>query len=218
MSTLPWPTFWNNIAEADRQPLRDILSELLRYGVIFGDEGSGRDRFRLVREHLRTYVEGYFAPLGLRLLVLDDPPLIQIQPIPEECDLLARFTLQETLLALVLWLMYDEAQLTNRSKAVLFSVNEFWNKCRIIFDRLNELSPNAMKEALVRFRRKRLIRFEDSEDPSRPGDGMIEVLPTLARVIDFAGLEEWQARAAVFQKESEAAFSSESLTPVMSSP
>ncbi len=201
MSTLPWPRFWAHVAETDRQALRDVLSGLLRYGAISGDEGSGRDLFRLVRDHLRTEVEEYLAPLGLRVILLEDPPMIQAQPVPEECDLLAQFTQQETLLALVLWRYYDEALIASRTKAVLLSANDLWHKWRAIFDRIEPPTLSALKEALARLRRKRLIRYTDAEDPTRPGDAIIEILPTLPRVIDFAGLEEWQTRAAAFQED-----------------
>jgi len=199
MSTLPWPKFWSHIAEVDRQPLRDILGVLLRHGVILGDEGSERDLFRLVRDHLRTDVEDYFAPLGVRIVVLDEPPIIQAQAIPDECDLLAQFTQQETLLALVLWRMYDEALITSNTKAVLLTANDLWLKWQVIFDRIEPPTISALRDALTRLRRKRLIRVTDAEDPTRPGDALIEILPTLPRVIDFAGLEEWQARASAFQ-------------------
>lgn len=201
MSTLPWPKFWAHIAEADRQPLRDVVSGLLRHGVILGDEGSGRDLFRLVRDHLRPEVEEYLAPLGLRVIILDDPPLIQAQPVPEECDLLAQFTQQETLLALVLWRLYDEALIASRTKAVLLTANDLWLKWQVIFDRIEPPTLSALKEALARLRRKRLIRYTDAEDPTRPGDAVIEILPTLPRALDFAGLEEWQARTSAFQGE-----------------
>lgn len=201
MSTLPWPKFWVHVPEADRQPLREVLAELLRHGVVLGDEGSGRDLFRLVRDYRRTEVEEYFAPLGLRLVVLDDPPLLQVQPVPDECDLLTQFTQQETLLALVLWRMYDEALVTSRTKAVLFSANDLWLKWKVFFNRIEPPSLSGLKDSLVRLRRKRLIRFNEADDPTRPGDAMIEVLPTLPRTIDFSGLEEWQARAAAFQTE-----------------
>jgi hypothetical protein len=201
MSTLPWPPFWEHIAEADRQPLREILAQLLRHGVILGDEGSGRDLFRLVRDHLRPEVEQYFAPLGLRIVLFEDPPLVQAQPVPGECDLLAQFNQQETLLALVLWRVYDEMLVTSTTKAVLISANELWLKWQIIFEHIDPPSIHALKEALVRLRRARLIRFTDAGDPTRPGDALIEVLPTLARAIDFAGLEEWQARVSGFQTD-----------------
>jgi hypothetical protein len=131
--------------------------------------------------------------------VLNDPPLLQVQPVPDECDLLAQFTQQETLLALVLWRLYDEALVTSRTKAVLISANDLWMKCKVIFDRIEPPSPSALKDSLARLRRKRLIRFTETDDPTRTGDALIEVLPTLHRTIDFAGLEEWQARASAFQ-------------------
>jgi hypothetical protein len=201
MNTLPWPKFWAHIVEADRQPLRDVVSGLLRHGVILGDEGSGRDFFRLVRDHLRTEVEEYLAPLGLRVVILDDPPLIQAQPVPEECDLLVQFTKQETLLALVLWRLYDEALIASRTKAVLLTTTDLWLKWQVIFDRIEPPTPSSMKEALTRLRRKRLVRFTDAEDPTCPGDAVIEILPTLPRAIDFTGLEEWHARTSAFQGE-----------------
>src|SRR6187549_54337 len=176
MSTLPWPKFWAHIAEEDRQPMRDVLGSLLRHGVILGDEGSGRDLFRLVRDHHRGEVEEYFAPLGLRVVVLDDPPLIQVQPIPDECELLAQFTQQETLLALVLWRHYDEALVASRTKAVLLTASDLWMKWKLIFPQIEPPSPSGLKDSLVRLRRKRLIRFTESDDPTRPGEALIEVL------------------------------------------
>jgi hypothetical protein len=211
MSTLPWPYFWSAIPEVDRQPIRDVLSELLRHGVILGDEGSGRDLFRLVRDQYENEVQAYLAPLGLRLIVLSDPPLLQVQPVPDECDLVAQFTQQETLLALVLWRHYDDA--LARTKAVLLTANELFTKCKAIFDRIEAPSPNALRESLGRLRRKRLIRLTEANDPTKPGDALIEILPTLHRTIDFASLEEWQARATAFQEAGESGQPGENKSP-----
>jgi hypothetical protein len=200
MSTLPWPYFWPDIPEDDRQPLRDVLSELLRHGVILGDEGSGRDLFRLVRDHYEKEVRAYFAPLGLRLLVLPDPPLLQVQPVPDECDLIVQFTQQETLIALVLWRIYDDALMTTRTKGVVLTANDLFTKCKVMFDRVEPPSLSALRDSLVRLKRKRLIRITEANDPTKPGDIVIEILPTLHRTIDFASLEEWQTRAAAFQE------------------
>lgn len=201
MSALPWPRFWSHVEENYRQPLRDALSELLRHGVILGDEGSGRDLYRLVRDQFPDEIAEYFAPLGLRIVTLLDPPLIQAQPIPEECDLVAQFTQQETLLALVLWRIYDEGLITGRSKTILISANDLWQKWRVIFDNIHPPSMSAVKDSLARLRRKRLVRYTDAQDPAQPGDATIEILPTLPRVVDFSGLEEWHARAVAFQNE-----------------
>lgn len=201
MNALPWPKFWSHVPESDRQGLREVLGELLRHGVILGDESSGRDRYQLVRDYLREEVAEYLAPLGLRLIVVDDPPIIQARPVPEECDLIRMFTREETLIALVLWLMYDEALIAGRSKVVLVSADDLAKKWAVIFPRIEGPSIWAMKEALKRLKQKRLVRTTDAEDPTKAGDLMIEILPTLRHAIDFDGLEEWQARATAFQSE-----------------
>jgi hypothetical protein len=152
--------------------------------------------------------------LGIRIVILDEPPLIQAQPIPDECELLAQFTQQETLLALVLWRMYDETLMTTHTKGVLFTLNELWLRWQIIFPKIEAPTLSALKESLARLKRKRLIRFSDSEDPTRPGDALVEVLPTLHRVIDFNGLEEWQARVSAFQSDAEPSEESPANPPV----
>ena len=195
--TLPWPKFWAHVPEADRAPLREALADLLRYGSILGDEGSGRDLYRLVRDRCRSEVEEYLAPLGLRVIVHEEPrPIIQAEPVPDECGLLARFMQQETIFALVLWRMYDEALTASRSQAILFTANEVWLKWQVFFPKVEPPTLSAMKEALVRLRRKRFVRFTDGDDPARPGDALIEVLPSLVRAIDFEGIAEWQTHAA----------------------
>lgn len=213
MSTLPWPYFWSEIPDADRQPLRDVLSELLRHGVILGDEGSGRDLFRLVRDHYEKQVQAYFAPLGLRLLVVPEPPLLQVQPVPDECDLIVQFTRQETLIALALWRIYDDALVTSRTKGVVLTANDLYTKCKVMFDRIEPPYPSALRESLGRLKRKRLIRVTEANDPTRPGDTVIEILPTLHRTIDFASLEEWQVRATAFQEAGDGAPTDENPTP-----
>ena len=209
MSTLPWPYFWPDIPEDDHQPLRDVLSELLRHGVILGDEGSGRDLFRLVRDDYEKEVRAYFAPLGLRLVVLHDPPLLQVQPVPDECDLIVQFTQQETLVALALWRIYDDALMTTRTKGVVLTANDLFTKCKVMFDRIEPPSHSALRASIVRLKRKRLVRITEANDPTKPGDVVIEILPTLHRTIDFAGLEEWQNRAAAFQEAGDGGQSSD---------
>lgn len=193
--TLPWPSFWSHIAESDRAPLRDALTDLLRYGAILGSEGSGRDLYRLVRDRCRKEVEEYLAPLGLRLIVHEDPqPLIQAEPVPDECGLLARFTQQETIFALVLWRMHDELLVTSRNRP-MFTTNDVWLKWKVFFPKIEPPTLGAMKDALKRLRQKKFVQFTDAGDPERPGEALIEVMPSLVRAIDFNGIEEWQMHA-----------------------
>jgi hypothetical protein len=196
--TLPWPKFWSHLPESDRPLLSDALSELLRYGAILGDEGSGRELFRLVRDRCRTEVEEYLAPLGLRLIVHEDPlPLLQAEPVPDECALLARFSQQETILALVLWRIHDERLVISRTHPIIFSTNDVWLKWQVFFPKIEPPKVSAMKDVLIRMRQKKFVRFTEANDPSRPSEALIEVLPSLVRAIDFNGIEEWQEHAAV---------------------
>jgi len=194
--TLPWPSFWSHIAESDRTPLRDALTDLMRHGAILGNEGSGRDLYRLVRDRCRVEVEEYLAPLGLRLIVHEAPhPLIQAEPVPDECGLLARFSQQETIFALVLWRMHDELLVTSRNRP-LFTTNDVWLKWQVFFPKIEPPTLPAMKEVLKRLRQKKFVQFTDAADPERPGESLIEVMPSLVRAIDFNGIEEWQTHAA----------------------
>ena len=61
-----WPrSFWSDVPDSDRAALREVLAELLGRGVLLGDEGSGRELYLLARDHYRSHVEDYLAPLAL---------------------------------------------------------------------------------------------------------------------------------------------------------
>jgi hypothetical protein len=201
MSSLPWPSFWADVPDRDRPPLRDVLADLLRYGVITGDEGSGRDAYLLVRDQYAAHVRDYLAPLGLELVIDHEPPLIQARPVPEECQLLASFTKDETLLVLTLWRIYDEARCGQTTQAVIVTANEVWSKWRVFFEHIEPPGITALEELLTRLRRKRLIRLLRSDDIARPGDAQIEILPSLARTIPFEDIEAWLTRARLYEPE-----------------
>lgn len=194
MSSLAWPSFWPDVPENDRAPLRDAIAALLDCGVIPGDEGSGRDLYLLVRDHCRQHVQDYLGVLGLELIVESEPPLLQARPVPEECALLETFTKAETLIVLALWRVYDEARSQSNQPAVLLSLNDLWTRWQVYFDRIDPPSAAALREALHHLRRKKLIRFQDSDGD----DAMIEVLSTLPRVIPFESLTAWLERAALY--------------------
>jgi hypothetical protein len=97
-----WPRFWHDVPAEDRAPLREVLAELIGRGVLLGDEGSGRELFLLARDHYRSHLEDYLAPLALELVVDEDKSLIQARPRTESCLLLAKFDKTETLVLLAL--------------------------------------------------------------------------------------------------------------------
>ena len=205
MSSLPWPSFWADVPERDRPPLRELLADLLRYGVILGDEGSGRDAYLFARDQYPQHVRDYLAPLGLELIIDHEPPLIQARPVPEECQLLATFTKEETLVVLALWRLYDECRSEQTAQAVIVTANDLWVKWKVFFEQIEPPGITALEGVLTRLRRKRLIRFQHGEDSTRPGDAQIEILPSLARTIPFASIEAWLERARLYEPDQSSA-------------
>ena len=195
--SLPWPTFWNHVPEDDRSALRAALTELLSEGSILGDAGHGRELYRLVRERYSHEVGEYLAPLGLKLMFYEEPyPIMLAEPQLDECGLLARFDKQESIFALVLWRMYDEAFMQARTQTLLFDTDAVWMKWRVYFPQVKPPTGPEMRKLLATLRRKNFVRTADAGDPAYPDELTIEVLPTLTRAIDFDGIAEWQAQAA----------------------
>ena len=200
MSTDPhWPRFWPDVPEDDRPALREILAELLGRGTLLGNTGAARDLFLLARDHYREHLADYLAPLGLELMVDDDFSLLQARPRPEACHLLAQFTKDETLLLLVLWRVWDEHRSQVAASAVILTVDELWTRFRNTFDKIEPPEKTHLDSMLGRLKRLRLIRTHKPEGALQLGETLIEVLPSLPRVIPFDNLESCLARAALYQ-------------------
>lgn len=196
---LPWPEFWNHVPEADRQPLRDCISDLLRAGAILGDEGAGRELFLLARDNYFSELSAWFAILNIELVVDSERPILQARPIPGECELVATFSKEETLVVLSLWRIWDETMIEKPTAAVVLSANDLWLKLRLFFDKVEPPSESNLDRILAKLRRKRLIRYQRDDTNSHFGESLIEVLPTLPRAIPFSDVEAWEARAALYR-------------------
>jgi hypothetical protein len=194
-----WPRFWPDVPEDDRPALREILAELLGRGTLLGSSGSGRDHFLLARDHYREHLVDYLAPLGLELVVDDDFSLLQARPRPEACHLLAQFTKDETLLLLVLWRAWDDHRTNEASSAVILTVDDLWTRFRNTFDKIDPPEKTHLDSLLARMKRHRLIRTHKPEGAVQLGETLIEILPSLPRVIPFDSLESFLARAALYQ-------------------
>ena len=192
---LPWPEFWSHIPESDRQPLRECVADLLKAGAILGDEGSGRELYLLARDQYYRELSAWFAVLNIDLVLDSERPILQARPVPGECELVASFTKEETLLVLSLWRIWDETISEAPTAAVLLTVNELWLKIRLFFDRIEPPTETSLERMLAKLRRKRFIRFQRSDDANRFGESLIEILPTLPRAISFKDLEAWEEQA-----------------------
>lgn len=196
-----WPRFWSEVPASDRAPMREVLAELLGRGVLLGDEGSGRDLFLLARDHYRTHLEDYLAPLALELFIDDDACLIQARPRVESCLLLGRFDKDETLLLLALWRLYDDERSSGLQEAVIVTVDQLWAALKVFFDQIDPPQATQIDSALAKLKRHRLIRTARPEGMTQPGELQIEILPSLSRVIPFEDIEAWQAKAAQFSPQ-----------------
>lgn len=194
-----WPTFWSDVPTEDRAPLREILAELLGRGTVLGDTGAGRDLFRLARDHYQRHLEDYLAPLGLELIIDDDVLILQARPRPETCLLLGQFTKDETLLVLVLWRAWDDQRSNQAANQVILSIDELWNQFRTTFDKIEPPQATHLESILAKLKRHRLIRTHRPDTATLPGETLVEILPSLARVIPFDTIEEWTARKDLYE-------------------
>ena len=195
-----WPRFfWSDVPDADRAALREVLAELLGRGVLLGDEGSGRELYMLARDHYRTHLEDYLAPLALELIVDDENSLLQARPRTESCLLLGRFDKDETLVLLALWRLYDDEISTGSQEAVIVTVDQLWAALKVYFDKVATPEKSQIESCLVRLRRHRLVRTLKPEGMTQAGEMQIEILPSLSRVIPFDDIAAWQARVETFQ-------------------
>ena len=192
-----WPSFWAHIPDDDRPALREILTELLATGVLFGESGREREIFLTARKY-EPQLADYLAALNLNLVPDPDRPLLQARPIPGECGLTARFTKDETLVVLTLWRLYDDARMERPAETVILSANDLYARLKLYFEHIEPPANTHLERILSKLRSKRLIRFQKDEEHF--GESRIEILPTLVRAIPFGRVEEWAHAAGLFQQ------------------
>jgi hypothetical protein len=197
---LPWPAFWNHVPEADRRLLRECAAELLRAGAILGDDGAGRELYLLARDQYPAELSDYFSVLNIELVPDAAHSLIQARPVPGECELVAAFTKNETLLALTLWRVYDETRAEKPVAAVVLTANDLWLKLKLFFDKIEPPTESHLDRMLAKLRRKRLVRYQRHEEAGRFGESLIEILPTLPRAVPFDSIEIWETHAALHRE------------------
>lgn len=194
--TPAWPSFWTDIPEADRPAVREILTDLLATGVLFGEAGRERELFLTARNYQSQLAE-YLSLLNLDLVSDPDRPILQARPIPGECGLTARFTKDETLVVLTLWRIYDDGRMERPTSIVDLSADNLYAKLRLYFEHIEPPAATHLERILGKLRARRLIRFQ--KDDERFGESRLEILPTLARAIPFERQEEWSQTVALFQ-------------------
>ena len=175
--------------EEDEPLLVDALQRLLKRGGIPGWKHSG--------EAYRTYRWAYdnleqlnaLLTVCFRLKAIADTSAQFIQALPQEgCPYLKKFTEFETLLAISLWKIFDEHQRETDKLVVDITADELRQRLNVFFND-PKITTSSIREQLKSLKRFYLVEMEE-RDPF--GESIIRINPAIARVINFANVEEWQ--------------------------
>ncbi len=184
-SPVPALSLFANMADTDRDRLRDAMHRLLVHGSILRNEPGQRELYDWCRLNSQ-WVEELAALLGMKIVAQHENRLIQAVPLYPA--LLRRLRLDETLVALALWYDYDVAVRDQGAHEVTMTVQTFNEKLASKFNALKLPSSSRWREILRLLERKNLVRVQGDAEFSQ---AVIEVLPTIRFVIPFPDIEEW---------------------------
>ena len=177
--------------DGDRSRLGEALRELLAHGSILGLEPGKADLYdwcRLNPDWLREMA----ALIGLAVFTEHESRLVQA--VPQSSSLTLNLRQDATLVLLALWYELDTQVRDHGATEVRLTVEELNQllKEKLLPELKSQPSAGRMREILVQARRFNLVRVDFTEpfETSR-----IEVLPTLKKVIQFNGIEDWNKTA-----------------------
>ena len=190
--TAPTPApLLERLSVHDRDLLGEAMRELLAHGSIHGLDSAQAQLYGWCRQNL-DWLREIAALAGFDIHAEHENRLVQA--LPREAKFRIDLRQDATLVLLALWYEYD-TQLHDQGR----------NEARLSVEQLNRLlqekllpdlkgvsSKQRLGEILRLARRYRLVRFEEREPFEQ---SLIEVLPTLSRVLDFNTLDEWTRTA-----------------------
>ncbi len=179
------------LTDADRARLSEALQELLAHGSILGLESGQAELYAWCRQNFEWLREAA-ALIGLSVHAEHESRLVQA--VPERPSLTLNLKQDATLVLLALWYEFDTQIREQGASQVLLTVEQLNQllKEKLLPDLKSQPSPARMLEILRQARRFNLVRL-DLASPFE--QSRIEVLPTLKKVIQFNGLEEWTKTA-----------------------
>jgi hypothetical protein len=180
------------LTEADRERLGEAMRRLMAHGSILGTESGQTELYHWC--HLnREWVEEIAGLMDLK--VFWDHEIRLVQAVPQTGAFTLRLKLDATLVLLTLWYEFDAA-VRDRGEVppIRITVEQLNDSLKTKFEPLRKHlpSPTRLREILSMGQRKSLLRFSPAEEPS---EAVIEVLPTLKRVIPFQDIAEWNRHA-----------------------
>ena len=196
MNDFPTPTssrtLLAHLSETDRDRLGEALRRLLAHGSLLGSEPAQAELYHWAYLN-REWVEEFAGLLELKLFV--DHEIRLIQAVPQTGAFTLRMKLDATLVLLTLWYEFDSAvRDRGETPPIRLSVERLNDSLKTKFEPLGRHlpSPTRLREILGIAQRKNLLRHYPAEDPA---EAIIEIFPTLKRVIPFQDLADWNRTA-----------------------
>lgn len=180
------------LPENDRQRLGESLRTLLVHGSILGLESGDRDLYHWAYQN-RSFLDEIAELLDFKLHW--DHQDRTVQAVPQSPAFLLRLRLDATLVLLTLWYEFDTAvRDRGDTPPVRLTVQQLNDALAAKFEPLRKNLPSQtrLREILSVAQRKNLLRFSPDPMPER---AVIEVLPTLKRIIPFQDLDDWSKNA-----------------------
>jgi len=168
------------------------MRRLMAHGSILGLEPSQTDLYHWCYQN-RPWLDEFANLLDLKLHWEHQDRTVQA--VPESSAFLLRLKLDATLVLLTLWYEFDTA-IRDRGETppVRLTAQQLNDSLAAKFEPLKKFqpSPTRLREILALAQRKNLLRFTPDAALER---SVIEVFPTLKRVIPFQSIEEWNKNA-----------------------
>lgn len=181
-----------HMSEMDRERLGEALRKLMVNGSILGFESGQAALYQWCYLN-RDQIEELAQLLELKLFW--DHESRMVQAVPQTSAFTIRLKLDASLILLALWYEFDTAvRDRGEQPPVRLTVEQLNDSLRTKFESLPRHlpSPTRLREILSFAQRKNLLRFLSAEHPSK---GIIEILPTLKRVIPFQNIDDWNRQA-----------------------
>jgi hypothetical protein len=183
-------SFLGDLSENDRERLSESLRFLLSHGSILGTEDI--DLYQWSYQN-RSLLDEFATLLDFKLHW--DHQDRTVQAVPLGTAFLLRLRLDATLVLLTLWYEFDAAvRDRGETPPVRLTAQQLNDALAAKFEPLRKNLPSQtrLRQILSLAQRKNLLRFTPDSAPDR---WIIEVLPTLRRIIPFQNIEEWTKNA-----------------------
>ena len=180
------------LSEVNRERLGEALRRLMAAGSIIGTEAAQSDLYHWAYLN-REWVEEMAGLLELKLYW--DHEVRVVQAVPQTSAFTLKLKLDATLVFLTLWYEFDTG-VRDRGEAppIRLTVERLNDSLKTKFEPLRKHlpSPTRLREILSLAQRKNLLRYTAADDPS---EAIIEIMPTLKRVIPFQDFADWNRHA-----------------------